>query len=130
MTTLYRSVLIESAEQAETLPAKTLAVHSNSGRSAYRIVFGGGVFWHEGMSQLEPRNLIGWTALVPIEAAEEWARTYLATQEPSDAEVEAGKAVLEAAASVFDGHLPGFSEHIARKVLIAARAPNSPEGTH
>ena len=71
MTTLYKPVLIESAEQAEALPAKTFAVHSNSGRSAYRIMFGGGVFWHEGMSQLEPRDLLGWSALVPVEAEEE-----------------------------------------------------------
>lgn len=57
----------------------------------------------------------------------EWARTHLAAQEPTDAEVEAGKAVLESRASVFDGHLPGFSEHVARKVLIAARAARRDE---
>lgn len=56
-----------------------------------------------------------------------WAHDHLAAQEPTAAEIEAGKAVLESAGlTVFDGHLPGLSEHLARKVLIAARGALHP----
>lgn len=52
----------------------------------------------------------------------EWGRDQALAQKPTDAEIEAGKAVLESAGlRVFDGHLPGLSEHLTRKVLIAAR---------
>lgn len=53
----------------------------------------------------------------------------LTKREPTDAEVEAGKAVLETAGlTVFDDHLPGLSEHLARKVLFAARNVRRDEG--
>lgn len=63
-------------------------------------------------------------------AGAEWVRAHLAAQEPSGAEVEAGKAVLEfAGLRAFDGHLPGLSERLARKVLTAAHAARRDEET-
>ena len=74
MTTLYKPVLIETAEQAEALPEGTIATHPESlpipielshdpdeGVSGYGI--GTDLIWCE--------DLVGWTALVPIEAEEE-----------------------------------------------------------
>lgn len=72
MTTLYRPVLIESAEQAEALPEGTLARHDDhmpveKWRDEY-----GGTHWGYIEESVEVDLLLGWTALVPIEAEEEW----------------------------------------------------------
>ena len=78
MTTLYKPVLIESAEQAEALPVGTVAT--------YRGVCCGfevairdedGEWWDApgGINQKGPaytdQTITGWTALVPVEAEEE-----------------------------------------------------------
>lgn len=75
MTTLYRSVLIETAEQAEALPRGTVAV---SGRGFARLV---GIRvgkpgeatngWLVMSEVLGHDFMTGWEALVPIEAEEE-----------------------------------------------------------
>ena len=70
MTTLYRPVLIESAEQAETLPDGAVLIRE--GHFAFQKYAGQFV-------SADPHDLpagaawevVGWTALVPIEAVEE-----------------------------------------------------------
>lgn len=72
MTTIYIPRLIESAEQAETLPAGTLAkdgdltvaVKAEDGRWARTDVA-------DGLPVMGSSSMVGWTALVPIEAEEE-----------------------------------------------------------
>ena len=68
MTTLYRPVLIESAEQAEALPEGTAAT-SDFDFVRERCISG----WTGGDGQKLYRHaaMVGWTALVPIEAEEE-----------------------------------------------------------
>ena len=72
MTTLYRPVLIESAEQAEALPAGTLARHSEGAGMdhAHKIAAMPGLMgshWVSSMGVESNAAMIGWTALVPIE---------------------------------------------------------------
>ena len=75
MTTLYRPVLIESAEQAEALPLWTTArieEHPRDGLPmvAMRIVRG----WRNrdlADGRIPHADMVGWFALVPIEAEEE-----------------------------------------------------------
>ena len=79
MTTLYRPVLIESAEQAEALPlgATSVAVDEQGQPYQASIRVRGG--WHctgeaatDGSTWLAPPDvMIGDTALVPVEAVEE-----------------------------------------------------------
>lgn len=72
MSTLYRPVLIESAEQAEALPIGTVArlaghepeVCVKDWKNAWLGTHGPGAYSDEAM--------VGETALVPIEAEEEW----------------------------------------------------------
>lgn len=76
MTTLYRPVLIESAEQAEALPAGTLARHSEGAGMdhAHKIAAMPGLMgshWVSSMGVESNAAMVGWTALVPIEAVEE-----------------------------------------------------------
>ena len=76
MTALYRSVLIESAEQAEALPVGTVAVDASSQSDVSIRVQGG---WHctgycldfGGSEVLKHSDMVGDQALVPIEAEEE-----------------------------------------------------------
>ena len=76
MTTLYRPVLIESAEQAEALPDGTLA-HGHWPDRQYGdgLVKKIGGAWMPrsvtGIGLAPSEALIGWTALVPIEAEEQ-----------------------------------------------------------
>lgn len=76
MTILYRPVLIESAEQAEALPAGTLARHSEGAGMdhAHKIAAMPGLMgshWVSSMGVESNAAMVGWTALVPIEAEEE-----------------------------------------------------------
>lgn len=69
MTTLYRPVLIESAEQAEALPVGTLA---KDGDLSVAVKAEGG-YWArtdvaDGLPMMGGSSMDGWTALVPIEA--------------------------------------------------------------
>ena len=66
MTTLYKPVLIESAEQAEALPIGTVATH----RYHWPLEKFQGV-WQYCDGVFDHRDMVGWTALVPIEAEEE-----------------------------------------------------------
>ena len=80
MTTLYRPVLIESAEQAEALPIGTVSIDLDSQgqprQASIRVRCG----WYctgeveaDGSPWLAPHDaMAGDTALVPIEAEEEF----------------------------------------------------------
>ena len=78
MTTLYRPVRIESAEQAEALPVGTIA-HTGMPRRPVHVAVrierrdGDPRAWMEsmGVNLHSHRAMPGWTALVPIEAEEE-----------------------------------------------------------
>lgn len=65
--TVYVPRLIESAEQAEALPEGTVAAHPDHWpREKFQSV------WQECDGLWDNSAMIGWTALVPIEAEEEW----------------------------------------------------------
>ena len=74
MTTLYKPVKIESAEQAEALPAFAVARYIDGDtRAAIKTIDG---IWESipgfyGEEAHFSEDMIGWTALVPIEAEEE-----------------------------------------------------------
>lgn len=78
MTILYKPVLIESVAQADALPTGTVVINSSGDR--YNLTAAG--MWH---SVADDRDLtedidssafpVTITALVPIEAEEEWAIT-------------------------------------------------------
>lgn len=67
MTTLYRPVLIESAEQAEALPEGTIIIHAEN----YPQEKFAGLWGRERNSSASLAEEEGWSALVPIEAEEE-----------------------------------------------------------
>lgn len=72
MTMIYKPVLIETAEQAEALPEGAFATHPDSlplelSHDEEVGVTGYGI----GTDLLFAEDLVGWTALVPIEAEEE-----------------------------------------------------------
>lgn len=70
MTILYKPVLIESAEQAETLPLNTMAISADGVDPAIRKEDGWrGIFGDPPYSHAE---MVSDYALVPIEAEEEW----------------------------------------------------------
>ena len=71
MSTLYRPVLIESAEQAEALPIGTLARHDDHMPVEKWRDEGGSTHWGYIEEGVEVELLRGWEALVPIEAEEE-----------------------------------------------------------
>ena len=78
MTTLYRPVLIETAEQAEALPIGTVATRAfpkaRGGRVevATRTAPHEEILWPMGFGGFTRHAaMVGWTALVPIEAEEE-----------------------------------------------------------
>ncbi|MGO2819451.1 MAG: hypothetical protein ACTIA5_01530 [Brachybacterium tyrofermentans] len=70
MTTLYRPVLIETAEQAEALPDGTLARHSEGAGMdhAHKVRALGLQVWIGDRTNYYNAHMVGWTALVPIEA--------------------------------------------------------------
>ncbi|MGO2362181.1 MAG: hypothetical protein ACTH6N_13765 [Brachybacterium tyrofermentans] len=87
MTTLYKPVLIESAEQAEALPIGTVATLSEDigdgvadfyaatkAEDGWERTDSSGPSW---MSPAPATGMVGWTALVPIEAEEERARSQI-----------------------------------------------------
>lgn len=96
MTTLYRPVLIESVEQAEALPPGTIAIPSDhrkdcadeqagpSSPSVRLRCYEPGYTWHSDWDGAHNGDdLVGWTALVPIEAAEQTSdRRRLCDPEP------------------------------------------------
>ena len=67
MTTLYKPVLIESAEQAEALPEGTLARRRGVGAVRMDDEW---VLTTDCDPFRDHAHMIGWTALVPIEAEE------------------------------------------------------------
>ena len=82
MTTLYRPVLIETAEQADALPVGTVATLSEDigdgvadfyaatkAEDGWERTDSSGPSW---MSPAPATGMIGWTALVPIEAGTEY----------------------------------------------------------
>ena len=80
MTTLYRPVLIESAEQAEALPVGTVArSHGSDGEPTHACLRMANGWWctdetnDDGTPFLVPHaGMVRDTAFVPIEAEEEW----------------------------------------------------------
>ena len=68
MTTLYRPVLIESAEQAEALPVGTTVTHPDYWPREKGNLQGS---WEGPGDAMRNAEMVGWTALVPIEAEEE-----------------------------------------------------------
>ena len=83
MTALYRSVLIESAEQAEALPEGTLARHAvGPGMDhAHKVRPLGRDLWLAVGGNCTNAEMVGWTALMPIEAEEEWGEQAIAEGE-------------------------------------------------
>ena len=73
MTALYRLVPIASAEQAEALPEGTLARHAaGSGMDhAHKVRPLGRDVWVAVGGNCTNAEMVGWSALVPIEAEEE-----------------------------------------------------------
>ena len=67
MTILYKPVLIETAEQAEALPEGTVAT-SEFGFA--REKWCGGWTGADGDALYDHLHMLGWVALVPIEAEE------------------------------------------------------------
>lgn len=67
MTTLYKPVLIESAEQAEALPEGTVALQSWGHGTTARTLTNGRWITPSGAA-LPHVEAVGFTALVPIEA--------------------------------------------------------------
>ena len=72
MTTLYRPVLIESVEQAEALPAGTLARHSDGAGMdhAHKVSPIGRDVWVAVGGNCTNAEMVGWTALERIEVKE------------------------------------------------------------
>ena len=66
MTTLYKAVKIQSAEQAEALPVGTVVIRTRVG-----VIEKGRRGWWSGLNQVPDQTPIGASALVPIEAEEE-----------------------------------------------------------
>lgn len=83
MTTLYRPVLIESAEQAEALPEGTIANRVLKFESTWEtleqpevaVKIGRNAWYSTAVDDDAwdwlDRHLVGWSALVPIEAEEQ-----------------------------------------------------------
>ena len=74
MTTIYVPRLIESAEQAEALPVGTLARHAaGPGMDhAHKVSPIGRDVWVAVGGNCTNAENVGWSALVPIEAVEEY----------------------------------------------------------
>lgn len=71
MTMLYRPVLIESAEQAEVLPIGAIVRRGKlRPLELWHDTYTGELSW--GDEDLDLEDLVGFTALVPIEAEEEF----------------------------------------------------------
>ena len=66
--TLYRPMLIESAEQAHALPVGTVATHPDYWPREKGNLLGS---WEGPGDAMQNAEMVGWTALVPIEAEEE-----------------------------------------------------------
>ena len=85
MTTLYKPVLIESAEQAEAMPPGTVALRSWGDGTTARTLTNGRWITPSG-GAMPHVEMVGWTALVPIEAEEEhrvvWAEPDPHTSSP------------------------------------------------
>lgn len=68
MTTLFKPVLIESAEQAEALPEGTIITHAEYHPQEKFA----GLWGRDRNTNRQLAQQVGWTALVPIEAEEEF----------------------------------------------------------
>lgn len=73
MTTLYKPVLIETVEQAEALPVGTVATDLGTSIVSAAVRTDVGLGWFVSGDEMTDmhEHLVGWTALVPIEAEEE-----------------------------------------------------------
>ena len=73
MPTLYKPLLIESVEQAEALPEGTVAADFGSNIISAAVRTDVGLGWFVSGDEMTDmhEHMVGWTALVPIEAEEE-----------------------------------------------------------
>ena len=80
MTTLYKPVLIESAEQAEALPIGTVG---HEPPHLYAYIKKARNYWRGtgDDAALTDYEMLPFTALVPIEAEEEWGERAIAEGE-------------------------------------------------
>ena len=80
MTILYKPVLIETVEQAEALPPGTIACDPEADSRVGIRMPGSDRFGWSCSFDHDPTayssSVVGWTALVPVEAEEEWALIY------------------------------------------------------
>lgn len=83
MTTLYHPVLIESVEQAEALPDGTVAFQSWGHGTTARTLTDGRWITPSGAA-LPHAEVVGFTALVPIEAEEETVERHRLCRETPD----------------------------------------------
>ena len=72
MSTLYKPALIETAEQAEALPEEVIAISEEFAPEVFVKVGPNEWFGTHGPGTMTDLTAVGWTALVPIEAEEEW----------------------------------------------------------
>lgn len=81
MTTIYVPHLIETAAQAEALPIGTIAILRDGTRIRQTLTRADSLLgpWEMDMRGYRHALVIGFTALVPIEAEEELQRTYATT---------------------------------------------------
>ena len=78
MTVLYNPVLIESVEQAEALPVGTTVTHPDYWPREKGNLLGS---WEGPGDAMQNAEMVGWTALVPIEAEKEWGERAIAEGE-------------------------------------------------
>lgn len=83
MTLIYVPRLIESAGQAEALPLGTVATSPIVAAVAIRVGYGLG--WSVSGDEMSDMHahLVGWSALVPIEAEEETRQTIIRDSKPT-----------------------------------------------
>lgn len=118
MTTIYIPRLIETAEQAEALPRGTVAYRSVIGGPArYAATRTPSNDWYIGGREFQEHDfMVGWTALVPIEAEEEWT----AMGEDSDGDpwiAHVGHGGIDGTREEAEAYVRRFGGFIAHRAL-------------
>ena len=113
MTTLYRPVLIESAEQAEALPEGTVATSELFAPEVFVKVGPNEWFGTHGPGTMTDLTAIGWTALVPIEAEEEF--TAMGTDDGEHWVAHVGRDGIDGSRKEAELYVERFGGFIARR---------------